>query len=136
MVFRAWYLEQNPKTGDQLDKDYLGDGKLYSPETCCLIAGWLNKLFCDRGMRRGEWPQGVYYHKLAGKYATHVDIKGKSRHLGLFSTPEEASEAYLKAKAAYVEDLLAEFPQPPRLAAAVRRKMTELIEQETVVCLQ
>lgn len=37
MAFRAWYLEQNPKPDEELDKDYLGDGKLYSPDTCCFV---------------------------------------------------------------------------------------------------
>jgi len=130
MAFRAWYLEQAPKSGDQLDKDFLGDGKLYSPETCCFVPRWLNTLFIDCGLARGEWPQGVSYHKSSGKYRSIIRRSGKYIHLGYFDTPEEASEVYLKAKAAYVEELLIEFPQLPRIAAGVRRKMTELIEQE------
>jgi len=126
MAFREWYLEQAPKSGDQLDKDFLGNGKLYSSETCCFVSPGLNNLFIDRGAKRGSWPQGVYYHKQRGKYVTQISHKGKLMHLRRFDTPAEASTVYLKAKAAYVEELLLEFPQPPRLAAAIRCKMTEL----------
>jgi len=130
MAFRVWYLEQASKPGEQLDKDYLGDGKLYSPETCCFVPCWLNSLFNDCGTKRGKWPQGVTYFKRHGKFQVRLWRKGKRIFLGYFDTPGEASVAYLEAKAAYVEDLLAEFPQPYHIATAVRRKMTELIESE------
>lgn len=130
MTFREWYLEQDSKPGDHLDKDFLGDGKLYSPETCCLIPGWLNMLFTNRGAKRGDWPQGVSSNKRDPKYYAHIRCKGKTIHVGYFDTPEEASAAYLEVKATYVEELLVEFPQPLRVAAGVRRKMTELIEFE------
>lgn len=129
MAFRAWYLEQDPKPGDQLDKDYLGDGKLYSPETCCFVSQLFNSLFNNHRARRGSWPQGV--SKVRGRYQAEISCKGKRIYLGYFDTPKEASAAYLKAKAAYVEELLAEFPQTPRLAVAIRRKMAELIERES-----
>jgi len=51
--------------------------------------------------------------------------------LDILTPPEEASVAYLRAKATYVEELLIEFPQPSRLMAAVRCKMAKLIENET-----
>ena len=130
MAFRAWYLEQNPKPGEQLDKDFLGGGKLYSPETCCFVIRLLNNVFGDHRIDRGLWPQGVTRDKLNSKFVARMNRKGKTFHLGCSDTPEEASAAYLKAKAAYVEELLAEFPQSLRLAEGIRRKMTELIEQE------
>ena len=130
MSFRAWYLEQSPGVGEHLDKDFLGDGKLYSPKTCYFVPAWLNSLFNDSGSIRGNLPQGVSLHKLVGKYQAQIKIKCKVVSLGYFDTPEEASAVYLKAKAVYVEDLLVEFPQPPRLVAAVRRKMAELIQSE------
>jgi len=130
MAFRAWYLEQAPELGEQLDKDFLGDGKLYSPETCCFVPGWLNSLFNDHRTKRGPWQQGVSYDKAVGKYVATISRKGKNINLGRFKTPTEASAAYLKAKEAYVEDLLAEFPQPPRIVAGARRLMRELIVHE------
>lgn len=37
---------------------------------------------------------GVYFHKSAGRWAASITVSGKARHLGLFDTPEEASQAY------------------------------------------
>ena len=126
MAFRAWYLEQAPKPGEQLDKDFLGDGKLYSPETCCFVSRQLNMLFCDAGAIRGKYPQGVSYHKSARKFQAQIWCRSKKIHLGLYDTPKEAHAAYLEAKAANVEELLIEFPQPPRLVTAIRQKMSNL----------
>lgn len=42
---------------------------------------------------------GVSWHKKAQKWAAVIRVNGKSRHLGLFTDPEEAHRAYLKAKA-------------------------------------
>ena len=43
--------------------------------------------------------KGYYFHKQAGKWRAGISINGKHKHLGLFNTPEEAREYYLKAKA-------------------------------------
>ncbi len=42
--------------------------------------------------------RGVSWNKSASKWHAYITIKGTRYHLGLFSTPEEASEAYVKAK--------------------------------------
>ena len=36
-IFRDWALSNGYKEGLQLDKDIKGNGKLYSPETCCWV---------------------------------------------------------------------------------------------------
>ena len=41
---------------------------------------------------------GVCFHKKSKKYSATISINRKQWHLGLFPTPEEAHEAYLKAK--------------------------------------
>lgn len=45
--------------------------------------------------RKGK---GYTYIKSTSKYKSQIKINGKSINLGHFDTPEEASEAYLKAK--------------------------------------
>lgn len=45
--------------------------------------------------KRPDLPRGVTVHP--GGYAAKISVDGKRRHLGLFATPEEASEAYLAA---------------------------------------
>lgn len=44
---------------------------------------------------------GATLNKRSGKYAAQIVIAGKKTHLGYFATPEEAHQAYLKAKRKY-----------------------------------
>lgn len=59
--FAEWYsLNSFDKHGKyQLDKDLLGDSKLYSPETCCLLKDNINQLITSEGFgytgRDGVW---------------------------------------------------------------------------------
>ena len=41
---------------------------------------------------------GVSWHKLRGRWRASIGINRRQVHLGLFNTPEEAHQAYLKAK--------------------------------------
>ena len=82
-----------------LDKDILHKGnKLYSLENCILVPQWINKLFTKRDNDRGSYPVGVCYHKQCKKYQAHCNINGKLTSLGLYSTPEQAFNAYKIAK--------------------------------------
>jgi hypothetical protein len=44
--------------------------------------------------RKRDLPIGVSFHKLSNKYVAQIRIDCKKIHLGLYSTPEEASEVY------------------------------------------
>ena len=41
--------------------------------------------------------RGVYKHKQSGKWAACMSVHGKTKHLGVFSSPQEASKAYEEA---------------------------------------
>jgi len=41
---------------------------------------------------------GVYPHILPNKWIAQIRVNGKAIYLGIYDTPEEASEAYIKAK--------------------------------------
>jgi hypothetical protein len=43
--------------------------------------------------------KGVSFHKQASKWDARIMVDGKSRRLGLFSTPKDAAAAYAKASA-------------------------------------
>lgn len=43
--------------------------------------------------------KGVSWHRAAGKYAAHIIVDGRKRHLGLFDDPSLAHAAYLAAVA-------------------------------------
>lgn len=49
--------------------------------------------------------KGVSWHKKGQKWRAHIALHGKQRHLGLFSTSDEAYQAYLSA----VKDMHGEF---------------------------
>ena len=85
--------------GWDLDKDILQKGsKLYSKETCCFVPSEINLLLTKSDKARGEYPVGVYFGKHAGKFRAKLNINGKQKSLGYFTTPEEAFQAYKLAK--------------------------------------
>jgi hypothetical protein len=95
MAFRAWMVTQDWQ-GEQLDKDLLGDGKLYSPDTCLFVTHAINSFTNDHAAARGEWPIGV--SKKGNRFRAQINVNGKQKHLGLFDTPEEAHQAWRIAK--------------------------------------
>jgi len=91
-------------SGWALDKDILQKGnKLYSKDTCCFVPQEVNLLLIKCDKARGEWPVGVYFDKPSGKFMARLRINGKMKYLGLFSTPDEAFQAYKTAKEAYIK---------------------------------
>lgn len=51
---------------------------------------------CNKNNKSGY--MGVSWHKQTQKWVANIMVSNKQKHLGLFSTPEEAYAAYLKAK--------------------------------------
>jgi len=91
-------------SGWALDKDILQKGnKLYSKDTCCFVPSEVNNLLTKCDNSRGEYPVGVYFHKHAGKFTAKLAINGKLKHLGYFTSPIEAFQAYKAAKEAQIK---------------------------------
>lgn len=110
--------------GKQLDKDILIPGnKLYSKDTCVFVSRKLNTFLNDHGMASGPYPTGVSWHKATSMFSAQCSdpATGRSKHLGLFETPEEA---YLVWKAKKHEHALAYAEQQtdPRIAEALRTR--------------
>lgn len=103
--FADWFYSNDySDKGYQLDKDLLiPNNKTYSPETCCLVPSELNLLLISRAATRGVYPQGVYLHKLSGKYKAQLSISPKRLHLGYFDCLNEAYQAYKTAKELHVK---------------------------------
>ena len=97
--FMVWWLE-NQVDGWQLDKDLVGDGKLYSPDTCVFVPAWLNSFTLDSGSASGAYPIGVSFNKGAGRFHAQCGnpMSKKREHIGYFNTPEEAHMAWLNRK--------------------------------------
>jgi hypothetical protein len=102
--FRQWCLSQGDIRNKELDKDIMYPGnKVYSPNTCVFVEHELNSLFIRNKAKRGLYPAGVHYNKQNKKYHSRLAIQSKLTHLGYYDTPEEAHQAYLKAKIEYIQ---------------------------------
>ena len=97
--------------GFQMDKDLLGDGKLYSKETVCFLPQKLNMFLVKHKERRGYLPLGVSKSKSKSKpfRSRGNDENGKQVHLGHFKTPEEAHEKYLDFKRVKLLNLIEDY---------------------------
>lgn len=96
--FKKWMERQN-WDGMELDKDIKIKGnKIYSAKSCLFIPSQLNSLLSNHASARGAHPQGVCFHKSTGKFMARINIEGKNKHLGVFTTSEDASEAYKEAR--------------------------------------
>ena len=98
--FKKW-MEQQDWSGKCLDKDIIVPGnRLYSPDTCAFVLPATNSFVTARDASRGEYPVGVHLYKRTSKYQALCKnpFTGKQEHLGYFSTPEEAHEAWRKRK--------------------------------------
>lgn len=101
MAFKGWMETQNWLDA-QLDKDFLGGGRLYSPETCVFIPGWLNALFNTHSRRLRELPIGVTRDRDRKGFYARLRIDGALTYINHYTTVEEASAAYRQARSEYV----------------------------------
>ncbi|OZI56775.1 HNH endonuclease [Bordetella genomosp. 4] len=56
--------------------------------------------------------KGVHFHRVTGKYAAKIKHRGRSRHLGVYVTPEEAHEVYSLAAEMLFGDFCRESSAP------------------------
>lgn len=123
MTFKAW-METQYWEDKQLDKDISFEGnKVYSPETCRFVDKSLNNFLTDHGAARGEWPIGVSWHKVSGKFTAQCSnpFTGKRGHIGVFTCPNEAHEAWRKRKHELALTL-ADLQPDPDIAKALRSR--------------
>jgi len=99
--FKAW-MENQDWQEKELDKDILGNGKLYSVETCCFVSKKLNSFVAFNRLSNCELPVGVSFHKIYKKFSSSVDGK----LIGFFETKEEAHDAWIATKINLAKDLL------------------------------
>ena len=122
--FKRW-MEQQDWSGKCLDKDIISPGsKLYSPETCAFVLKATNSFVIASDASRGDCPIGVCLDKRTGKYQALCQnlFTGKQEHLGYFSTPEEAHEAWRKRKHELAQ-LVAARESDPRIVEALKKAL-------------
>ena len=131
--FKRWMASQNWE-GMQLDKDLLFEGnKVYSAETCAFVTQTVNKFTNDRVAARGEWLIGVDRHKQSEKFQAQCNnpITKKREYLGLFTTEQEAHQAWLKRKLELAKELAA-IQEDERVATALIKRYSkpQIIEEK------
>ena len=122
--FKKW-MEKQDWSGKSLDKDIIAPGsKLYSPDTCSFVLQATNLFVTASDARRGDCPIGVSLYKPTGKYQAHCNnpFSEKKEHLGLFSTPEDAHEAWRKRKHELAQ-LVAATESDPRVVEALKKAL-------------
>ena len=125
--FHAWWKE-NYKEGYHLDKDIMGNGLLYSADTCIFIPSWLNVFLTLREARRGDCPLGVSYHKAKEKYVASIMIDGKKTHLGNFNNSDTAHNVWVIAKLGILSDKKAEIDS---ISPMLYPRLVEIVKTAT-----
>lgn len=121
--FKNW-MKNQAWEGKVLDKDFLSDSKVYSPDTCVFIPEYVN--FALMGSNSYV---GVTYHKRDKVYQAHISKFGKGFYLGSFSNEDSAKEAYKKAKKVYLQEVLSRYTKDTydvRIADRLREEIKKL----------
>ena len=122
-AFKKW-MEQQDWDGKCLDKDIIVPrSKLYSPETCAFVLQATNSFVIACNASRGDCPIGVTLYKPTGKYQAQCGnpFTGERGYLGLFSTPQDAHEAWRKRKHELAQ-LVADRESDPRIVEALKKR--------------
>jgi hypothetical protein len=82
-------------TPDALDTDHINGNKLDNRKSN-LRSATKSENMCNRGKPKNNTSgfKGVYWHNQNKKWYARIELHSKGQHLGYFSTPELAAEAY------------------------------------------
>ena len=118
--FADWYY-QNYIDGYTLDKDILGDGKLYSPETCCFVPNHINNLLHTN--------KHIINLNKENKYRVRINtLTIKRKHIGYFDNKEDAQIAYNKAKRDAIDEILKFYDINDKISNAIINKLWKEIQ--------
>ena len=123
MSFRSWMVRQ-PWYGNVLDKDIIGDGTLYSPDTCCFVPRSVN-MFWNKTGDRGRGLVGASFHNASGRFRAQCKIDDQNVALGYFNTELEAHRAWVAAKEKAMTILLSRLSLEPRVVEGMHRKLKQ-----------
>ena len=108
--FIAWVDKLGkPLKGWCLDKDLLGNGRLYSEDTCCFLPSIINLIFKNHNYSSIGLLRGVIQQPGSGRFKASRSMYGKTVCLGTYGTQEEAHQVYLDATTEYVHKLAEEY---------------------------
>lgn len=153
MSFRTWmesqkqhtlWLEESDspvnerKIKFQLDKDLLGNGKLYSPDTCVLIPSTLNSVLSHQKDSTKNLPLGVSWVESRLKYRAYIMIENKYKSLGYYDNATLAHLAWQNAKCSNILRLLVEYEKQPysdeRVVIQFREIVINILQDVSNLC--
>lgn len=145
MAFKTWmenqkqhvlWLEESDlpvkerKIKFQLDKDLLGNGKLYSPDTCVLIPSTLNSVLSHQRDSTKNLPLGVGWVASRLKYRSYIMIDNKYKSLGYYENVSVAHKAWQNAKCTNILRLLEGYEDQPyadqRIVQSLRKVVNNI----------
>lgn len=124
--FKKW-MESQEWEGKQLDKDILGDGRLYSPQTCCFVDNIINCFVLESRKSRGDCPIGVHYSKRYKSYQAYCSFQNKKINLGTYKSRELAHLAWCLYKRCLLDKIISN--QNPSVSLALRNKYDSLVDK-------
>lgn len=106
--FLEWAEGWGDVSGLELDKDIKGCGKVYSPDSCIFIPSYINSFFIKSGGRKEfAWKERLRKYEVSAS----TGAGRKNTYVGVYSTKEEALEAYKIAKWSRLEPLIERYRQ-------------------------
>ena len=102
--FAEWYSSKHGDGDFSIDKDLLSpNSKVYSPENCVLIPREINSAIIT--------PYNSLKKPLdrSGGFAVYITKENNGVYLGTFKTAQDAHQAYVVAKEAYVKEVANEW---------------------------
>jgi len=79
----------------------------------------VNSLLIRQLRHKGDYPEGVHWHKRDSTFVAQISKGGKKVFLGYFSCQEKAAEVYVQHKVNYIKK--------------VAEKITDLLVKEALV---
>lgn len=103
--FLKWMEKQN-WVGMCLDKDWVGDGSIYSPDSCRFIPSDINSFLMDALSSELPGSRLKFHDGRLNSYIAQSMVNGKKTHLGVFPTQYDAHLAWQKSKLLEVRRLM------------------------------
>ena len=98
VAFAMYYGRDPEQDIDHINRDSL-DNRIENLREASRSLNLQNQTEPQKGNESGY--RGVDWHNRTQKWRARITANGKNKHLGLFTTPEDAHAAYLAAKAKY-----------------------------------
>ena len=122
-------------SGKVLDKDIIGDGSIYSPETCCFVSERVNNFLVGSKIKK-DLPLGVTWEDDRKKYKAEIAWNRKSNRLGNFNNMWEAHLVYCKKKLELSHLVIEQEQVEDYIATALIAKLQKKVDKAEILYQQ